>query len=88
MNCPTCKELIGADQVSALTPWDAVSDDKGIVQSVERSQYLHCDHCGLFKCTESHNGQRSFAGPLHDAREIARAERLIPACKFDRRIPA
>lgn len=87
MNCPCCKELIGADQASALSEWTPVLDANGVAQALERSQYVACDHCGLFEVTEDDGGRR-YHRWLHSPKDIRRAEQAIPACQFDRRIPA
>lgn len=49
MNCPSCEQLVGADQYY-WSPLRPVVGPTGAVEGAERDLMIACDHCGVSEC--------------------------------------
>lgn len=86
MNCPQCQQPVGHDQYHMGGAWIAVHDASGLAVAMERDIHVHCDHCGLYELKQDHTNAITSTKRVNDPRDIKRIERLIPACRMDRRV--
>ena len=88
MNCPQCHEPVGDDEFGSGA-WVLSQRKNDPLPAGHRSIAVRCAHCGVFEVREARRTViESVHGPITNGKDLRRLERLIPACKRDRRLPA
>jgi len=87
MNCPQCNEPVGDDEFGP-GKWALSRPGKDVITESRGIYAVRCGHCGVF---EIHAVRRHYIksvhGPFTNCKDLRRLERLIPACRNERRLP-